>query len=88
MAKKASAPKTPAPKAPADDSSQQLVHAIVTVRNLQDFIQAHGGLDKALAAVVRVHELITMTGGIDQLKQALEIVGKGPEPQEPCQTGS
>jgi hypothetical protein len=82
------AKKAPAPKAPAGDSSQQLVHAIVTVRNLQDFIQAHGGLDKALAAVTRVHDLITMTGGIDQLKQALEIVGQEPASQEPCSTGT
>jgi hypothetical protein len=77
------AKKVPAPKAQAADSSQHLVHAIVTVRSLQDFIQTHGGLDKALAAVVRVHDLITMTGSIDQLKQAMEIVGKEPAQQEP-----
>jgi hypothetical protein len=70
------AKKTPAAKPQSAESSQQLVHAIVTVRNLQDFIRDHGGLDKAVAAVVRVHGLIQMTGGIDQLQQALEIVGK------------
>ena len=72
------AKKTPAAKPESADSSQQLVHAIMTVRSLQDFIHDHGGLDKAAAAIVRVHGLIQMTGGIDQLQQALEIVGKEP----------
>jgi hypothetical protein len=78
------AKKAPAPKSQASESNQQLVHAIVTVRQLQDFIKEHGGVDKALAAVVRVHELIGMTGGIAQLKQSLEIVGQEPaQPQQP-----
>jgi hypothetical protein len=72
------AKKTSATKPESTDSSQQLVHAIMTVRSLQDFIRDHGGLDNAVAAVVRVHGLIQMTGGVEQLQQALEIVGKEP----------
>jgi hypothetical protein len=74
------AKKTPAVKKPATDGAKQLVDAIATVKQLQDFIRQHGGLEKALAAALRVHELIALTGGIDQLKQALEIVGKEAAP--------
>jgi hypothetical protein len=70
------AKKTPAPKKPTADSSKQLIEAVATVIQLQGFIKEHGALEKALAAAVRVHGLIEMTGGFDQLKQALEIVGK------------
>jgi hypothetical protein len=41
-------------------------------------------LEKAVAAVVRVDELIRMTGGIEELKQALAIVGQ--EPAAPAGT--
>ncbi len=74
------AKKTPAAKKPATDGSKTLVDAIATVKQLQDFIRQHGGLDKAVAAAARVHELIALTGGISQLKQALEIVGKEDAP--------
>jgi hypothetical protein len=71
MAKKAAAPKTP-----TADKSKQLVDAIITVKQLQDFIREHGDVDKALGAVSRVYGLIELTGGVNQLKQALEIVGR------------
>lgn len=78
MTKKAPAPK----KQPAESSSKQLVDAIVTVRHLQDFIKEHGSLEKSLEAMGRVHKLIELTGGFEQLKQALEIVGKEPAPPQ------
>jgi hypothetical protein len=68
--------KIPVPKKPAPGSSKQLIDAIAAVKQLQDFVKEHGTLEKALAAAVRVQGLIEMTGGFDQLKQALEIVGK------------
>jgi hypothetical protein len=77
------AKKTPAPKTPTTGSSRQLIDAIATVRQLQEFIKEHGTLEKALAAAVRVHGLIEMTGGFDQLRQALEIVGKEAAPPQP-----
>jgi hypothetical protein len=70
------AKKTLAPKKPATDSPKNLIDAIATVKQLQDFVKEHGTVERALAAAVRVHGLIEMTGGFDQLKQALEIVGQ------------
>jgi hypothetical protein len=70
MAKKTSAPKK------TTSGSKQLIEAIAAVKQLQDFVKEHGTVEKALAAAVRVHGLIEMTGGFDQLKQALEIVGQ------------
>jgi hypothetical protein len=75
MAKKAAAQKQA-----ATGSSQQLIDAIATVKQLQDFVNEHGTLEKALAAAVRVHGLIEMTGGFEQLKRALEIVGRDDTP--------
>ncbi len=75
------AKKAPAPKKQESDSGKQLVDAIVTVKRLQDFIRAHGGLQRALDEVLQVHELIKLTGGVEQLRQALEIVGKEDAPQ-------
>ncbi len=74
MAKKTAAPKKPV----AAENSQSLVDAIITVKQLQDFIRENGGTEKALDAVSRVNGLIELTGGIEQLKQALEIVGREP----------
>ncbi|MCU0872488.1 MAG: hypothetical protein MUE50_09095 [Pirellulaceae bacterium] len=76
MAKKAAAPIKPQ----ADDSSKQLVDAIITVKNLQEFIREHGEVQKALDAVGRVQKLVQMTGGFDQLQQALSIVGQEDSP--------
>jgi len=70
------AKKAPAPKKPTTDRCRNLIDAIATVKQLQDFVKEHGTVEKALAAAVRVQGLIEMTGGFDQLKQALEIVGK------------
>jgi hypothetical protein len=70
------AKKAPAPKKVVADSSKQLIEAIATVKQLQDFVKEHGSAEKALAAVLRVQGLIEMTGGCEQLKQALEIVGQ------------
>ncbi|MCE5269323.1 MAG: hypothetical protein LLG00_15710 [Planctomycetaceae bacterium] len=70
------AKKQPAPKKSTPDSARQLIDAITTVKQLQDFIKQHGTVENALAAAVRVHGLIEMTGGFDQLRQALEIVGQ------------
>ena len=67
-------------KKPAAESNKQLVDAIVTVKNLQDFICDHGDVEKALAAVARVKQMIDLTGGFSQLTQALGIVG-GQQPQ-------
>jgi hypothetical protein len=70
------AKKIPAPKKTTTEGSQTLIDAIATVKQLQDFVREHGTVEKALAAAVRVHGLIEMTGGFQQLKQALEIVGQ------------
>ncbi len=70
------AKKTPTPRKTTPDSCKTLIDAIATVKQLQDFVKEHGSVEKALAAAVRVHGLIEMTGGFDQLKQALEIVGQ------------
>jgi hypothetical protein len=75
------AKKTPAPK-PAAGSCKQLLDAIATVKQIQDFLKEHGTLEKALTAAARVHGLIQMTGGFGQLKEALEIVGKEPAPPQ------
>jgi hypothetical protein len=76
--------KAPLPKKPAADCSKQLIDAIATVKQLQDFVQEFGSYEHALAAVVRVQSLAEMTHGFDLLKQALEIVTKPPAPpQEP-----
>jgi hypothetical protein len=72
------AKKTAAAKKPVAGGSQQLIDAIATVKQLQDFVKEHGTAEKALAAAIRVHGLIQMTGGFEQLKQALEIVGQEP----------
>ena len=77
------AKKTPAAKKPATESSKQLIDAIATVKQLQDFVNEHGTVEKALAAAVRVQGLIEMTGSFHPLKQALEIVGKEPAPPQP-----
>ena len=70
------AKKAPTPKKPTADHSKCLIDAIATVKQLQDFVQEHGGVEKALAAVARVQGLVEMTDGFCQLKQALEIVGQ------------
>jgi hypothetical protein len=71
-----------AAKKPEADRGQPLIDAIVTVRHLQDFIQEHGSLEQAQGAVARVLKLIELTGSFDQLKQALDIVGKEEKPEE------
>jgi hypothetical protein len=75
MSKKPAAPKQ------ATGGCKQLIDAIATVKQIQDFIQEHGSCEKALAAVVRVQGLIEMTGGFEPLKQALEIVGTEAAPK-------
>ena len=75
MAKKAAVVKKPEVLTPST-KSQNLVEAIVTVRNLQDFIKDRGGLEAALGTVTRVGDLIALTGGFAELKAALEIVGR------------
>jgi hypothetical protein len=77
------AKKAPAPKKLATGNSQQLIDAIATVKQLQDFVKEHGTLEAALGATVRVHGLVELTGGFDQLKEALEIVGKETAPPQP-----
>jgi hypothetical protein len=67
------------PTAKTNDTTSQLIDAIVTVKHLQAFVESHGGLEKAVAEVTKVNGLIKMTGGFDQLKQALEVVGKKDE---------
>jgi hypothetical protein len=74
--------KTAAPKKATTSNSNQLLEAIAAVKQLQDFVKEHGTVDKALDAAVRVHGLIEITGGFDQLKQALEIVGQEADPLE------
>jgi hypothetical protein len=76
------AKKAPAPKKPITGSSKQLIDAIATVKQLQDFVKEHGTVEAALAAAVRVHGLIELTGGFGDLKQALEIVGKESVPPQ------
>jgi hypothetical protein len=80
MAKKAAVAKKPE-GASAADHSKQLVEAIVTVRTLQDFIKERGGLEAALGTVTRVADLVCMTGSFDDLKAALEIVGREGAPK-------
>jgi hypothetical protein len=75
MAKKAAVVKKPEATIPCD-KSKNLVEAIVTVRNLQDFIKDRGGLEAALGTVARVGDLVCLTGGFAELKEALEIVGR------------
>ena len=70
----------PAAKPQPDESTKQLVDAIITVKNLQEFIRDHGDVQKALDAVGRVHKLVELTGGFDQLSQALSIVGQENNP--------
>jgi len=79
MAKKAAVPAKPQ----SDDSSKQLVDAIITVKNLQEFIRDHGDVQKALDAVGRVHKLVELTGGFEPLNQALSIVGQEDKPAGP-----
>jgi hypothetical protein len=77
MAKKAAPPKKP-----AADSNKQLVDAIVTVKRLQDFVKNHDGLEKAMNEVACVQSLVKLTGGFEQLKQALEIIGREEAPAQ------
>jgi hypothetical protein len=68
--------------AATSDKTKNLVEAIVTVRSLQDFIKDRGGLEAALGTVARVGDLVALTGGFAELKEALEIVGReGAPPQ-------
>jgi hypothetical protein len=84
MVKKAPAAKKVADEGPKQsDSTKQLVDAIITVKSLQAFIAEHGTLEKALAAVACMQNLIQMTGGFDQLRQALEIVVQQDQPAAP-----
>lgn len=69
------AKKLPVAAKTTSGNSKQLLEAIVTVRQLQEFIREHGTLEKALAAATRVNGLIKLTGSFEQLKEALEIVG-------------
>jgi hypothetical protein len=81
MAKKAAVVKKPEVPSPSD-KTKNLVEAIVTVRNLQDFIKDRCGLDAALGTVARVADLVTLTGSFEELKAALEIVGRESAPAE------
>ena len=81
MAKKAAVAKKPEVAAPVD-KTKNLVEAIVTVRNLQDFIKDRDGLEAALGTVTRVGDLVALTGGFAELKAALEIVGREGAPAE------
>ncbi len=81
MAKKAATLKKPEGASTAEQS-KQLVEAIATVRNLQDFIKDRGGLEAALGTVTRVADLVCMTGSFDDLKAALEIVGREDSPSQ------
>ena len=81
MAKKAAVKKLEG--APAQDQSKSnLVETIALVRTLEDFIQERGGLEAALGTVTRVSDLICMTGGVANLKEALEIVGRKEAPAQ------
>jgi hypothetical protein len=75
MAKKAAVVK-PSEVCSSTDKTKNLVEAIITVRNLQDFIKDRGGLEAALGTVARVGDLVVLTGGFAELKAALEIVGR------------
>jgi hypothetical protein len=79
MAKKAAAIKKPEGTT-SSAHSKQLVEAIVTVRTLQEFIRERGGLDSALGTVTRVADMVSMTGSFEDLKAALEIVGREGSP--------
>jgi hypothetical protein len=68
-------------KPESTSATQNLVDAIVTVKHLQEYIQQHGGLENALAAIERVHKLVSLTGTFERLTEALEIVGR-PIPPE------
>lgn len=81
MAKKAVAVKKPEAASPSD-KTKNLVEAIVTVRNLQDFIKDRGGLEAALGTVARVADLVCLTGGFPGLTEALEIVGRENPPAQ------
>ena len=81
MAKKAAVVKKPEAVSPSD-KTKNLVEAIVTVRNLQDFIKDRGGLEPALGTVARVGDLVALTGGFEDLKAALEIVGRENAPPQ------
>jgi hypothetical protein len=70
------AKKAPAAKKQPTDGAKQLVDAIATVKRLQDFIKEHGTVEKAISVVGGVYELMELTGGYGQLKQALGIVGE------------
>ena len=70
------------PAKPPAAASNQLIEAIVTVKRLQAFLEAHGSAAKAVDAVESVRSLVELTGGFVQLKQALEIVGNEPVPAE------
>jgi hypothetical protein len=76
------AKRTPAVKKPVASNTNPLIDAIATVKQLQDFVKEYGNAEKAIATATRVYGLIQMTGGFDSLKQALEIVGKDPEPTQ------
>jgi hypothetical protein len=79
MAKKAAVVKKPDINT-LSEKTKVLVEAIVTVRNLQDFIKDRGGLEAALGTVTHVGDLVAMTGGFAELKAALEIVGRDSPP--------
>jgi hypothetical protein len=65
---------------PSAEKAQVLVEAIIAVRNLDSFIKDRGGLEGALSTVSRVGDLVALTGGFEQLKTALEIVGRESAP--------
>ena len=74
MAKKAAVVKKPeVPSSVGQD--QNLVEAIVTVRNLQDFIKDRGGLEPALGTVARVGDLVALTGGFADSRQPWKSSG-------------
>ncbi len=79
MAKKPAVVKKPTP-----NCTKQLVEAIVTVKNLQDFIADHGDSAKAIEAVARVQKMVELTGGFESLVAALKIVGGEPAATEPA----
>ena len=79
MAKKAPTAKKPVAAAKPANGGQQLIDAIRTAKRLHEFMAGHGGLPQALDAVDKVQALIALTGGVSELKQALEIVA-----QEAC----